>query len=82
MKRSKGWSSGAGGFGLAAGLASAAGAGAAAFDTALAAAGELSGAAGSLALAADAAGGVSGPGLAGLELSVTGSLVGGCCGEL
>jgi hypothetical protein len=38
--------------------------------------------AGSLALAADAAGGVPGSGLAGLELSVTGSLVGGCWGEL
>jgi hypothetical protein len=38
--------------------------------------------AGSLPVAADAAGGVPGPGLAGLELSVTGSLLGGCWVEL
>ena len=67
---------------MAAGLASAAAAGGAAFETGLAASVGLTGAAGWLALAADGAGGVSGPGLAGLELSVTGSLVGGCCGEL
>ena len=82
MKRSKGCSSGAGGFGLAAGLESEAGAGAAVLGPAFVAGSELTGAAGSLALAVDAAGVESGPGLAGLELSVTGLLVGGCCGEL
>jgi hypothetical protein len=82
MKRSKGCSSGAGGFALAAGLAAAAGAGAADFEPELAASFEGSGDAAGLALAADEAGEVSGPGLAGLELSVTGSRVGGCCDQL